>query len=642
MGREAIGTLHLQFKANTKQFSRALKNVQGALGKTHRTVEKGRRSWAGYAKGILGAVAAYKALQFTFRAVRASFATAIEFERQHAAIEALTGSARDARKLWDDLLAFSLATPFTFMELIQASKQLLAFNFSMKEILPTIAVVGKAAAATGQNMADAIFPFAQARTEWKQVWKDIRQFTSRGMFSIQDLADTIGIARGEVKKFVEEGNLAFPMIAETMRRNAAAGGRFDTALTKIAESVFGLTQRFKDLMDQVKKGVGEAIIEVFNLKQVMKDIFTAVGQAVISGKFKALMVEIVTTVRDLTLVIIGTIENVIRANIRALGLAAEIFGGVVRELDKALGLFFPGKGFGGSAATKTRPMHQLAGESDEHFRVQVANRRKELEKTGQFIDLQMRRAVLEMRPRGAAGRGGKFLAAPGGLIAEFTTIQGSAMAAAAIRLKQWGKSLQEPLKGRTYAEQLEDWINPTGFQVVGKSLEDVFDGMAQRARAFQAYMKILNQGGVLGAVGKKLKGVVDKLGFRGAPFRPISKALGKVEGGGRLALFASILANPAQFATRLVTAFGKLPGITDFTPGGKPATVKAGTGFTLTDPRRFRGARAGDFAGIRVPSGANDIPGLLRSQLDQLKTINQQGVKIKPATSRGHVPGGLP
>ena len=467
MARESIGTLHLQFKANTRGFIGPMRDVTRAVRDLDVQVTRSTSGWKSLAKSVFGAVVAYKALRFAIRGVLGSIKVAAEFERQGAALEALIGNAQEAKKLTDDLIGFSLATPFTFKELLAGSKQLLAFGFTAKQIIPTLAVLGEAAAATGTALADAVFPFAQARTEFKQVWKDIRQFTSKGILSLEDLAAQIGIGTDEIRAFSAAGKLNFTQIAGAMKKNAIEGGRFSGLMGTIAETTFGLIQRFKDLWQLIQKGTGDAIIEVFNLRVIMKDLFKTVGSLVTSGKFKDAMVAWIMLLRDSFVWFIGRIEQLVRIALQTFGVAFAALAKIVEKFAGPLGL----------ATRKTISIRQNPGETEDDF----------LNRAQQFRERQEARGVKILRDRivstDALANAIMAWKAPT-FEARFLTETRTELGEQLAKLQDIGAVVASISTTPDWARQLELWLNPEGQSVVFKNITEMYRHFIDTSKKF--------------------------------------------------------------------------------------------------------------------------------------------------------------
>jgi hypothetical protein len=480
VARESIGTLHLQFKANTRGFIGPMRDVTRAVRAVDRQVARSSAGWKSLAKSVLTAVVAYKALRLAFRGVVGSIEVAAEFERQEAALGALIGNAKIAKELTDDLIAFSLATPFTFKELLAGSKQLLAFGFAAKQILPVLAVLGEAAAATGTALADAVFPFAQARTESKQVWKDIRQFTSKGILSLEDLAAEIGIATDEIRAFSAAGKLNFTQIASAMKKNAIEGGRFSGLMGTIAQTTFGLIQRFKDLWQLIQKGTGEAIIEVFNLRQNMQDLFATVGSLVTSGKFKDAMVAWISLLRDAFVWFVGRIEQTVRIMAHLLGTAFSVLVGLAEKFGDVLGL----------SSKKQFILRQTFGESRDAFIDRAALKKFELDQSGE--------KVLESKIRFVDPLAESLH--PGGSLLDvlFTVDARSEIGKVIDRMKEFGKELQNMPTTPDWARSLELMLNPDGQSVVFKNITQMYRHFIDSSTKFWDDLNRITGSGVIG------------------------------------------------------------------------------------------------------------------------------------------------
>ena len=551
MARESIGSLHLQFKANVRGFVVPLREMRRAVGAVDKDVQKSGRSWKKLAVSVLGAVAAYKAFKLAARGILGSIKTAAEFERQGAALEALIGNARIAKNLQKDLIGFSLATPFTFKELLDASKQLLAFGFTAKEILPTLAVLGEAAAATGTSLSEAVFPFAQSRTEFKQVWKDIRQFTSRGILSLEDLAAVLNTTRDKIRDLSEAGKLNFNQIAEAMKRNAIEGGRFHGMMGKIAETTYGLIQRFKDLGILIKRDIGAAFIEVTNLRGIMKGLFETVGEIVTAGLFRTAMETWMEHVRTVFLWLIGQIEQTIRMSLRAIGKAitelAKLFGEIGAALAKIPIIGEPFR----SKRTISIRQNVLGGETENEFLNRVQRRRDAiLDAGGEILNQKI----------------GLGLIAPG-FVAKFDIDEASPFKGIVDAAEKFGKSLNDTSTYPDFAKWLEERLNPKGQSVVTQSVSEIWKTLTDHWKTFFEDVKTIGAGGELGLFISTVRdwlGDLNKTLTTGVPlFDRIIKHY--IESGERMmgaaqkwaatSTFSKVLSAPIKFIADLAGSF---------------------------------------------------------------------------------------
>lgn len=86
-----------------------------------------------------------------------------ELQRLQLSYTVFLGSVDKANKLLQEVREFAIKTPFEFRELQIATKNMLAFGFSAKEIIPTLEKIGDLAAATGADLLSVTNAFNQMK-----------------------------------------------------------------------------------------------------------------------------------------------------------------------------------------------------------------------------------------------------------------------------------------------------------------------------------------------------------------------------------------------------------------------------------------------------------------------------------------------
>src|SRR5579885_642975 len=89
--------------------------------------------------GMLGGVGAgITAVGLAVGAARWGTGLAVEAEQAQIAFSTMLGSASAAKGLLSDLSKFAVETPYESPEVVAAGKQLLAYGFDAKAIIPTL------------------------------------------------------------------------------------------------------------------------------------------------------------------------------------------------------------------------------------------------------------------------------------------------------------------------------------------------------------------------------------------------------------------------------------------------------------------------------------------------------------------------
>ena len=161
----------------------------------------------------------------------------------------LTGSARVAGKLLENLKEFAATTPFQFTDLLEASKRMLALGFAAKDIIPNMRMIGDQVAALGGGapmINRIVLALGQMNAKTKVQAQDMRQLTEAGIPAWQSLADAIGVSVNEAMDMSEkrmiEASVAIPAILAGMRE------RTEGQMELLSQTVVG---KFSNMLDRI-------------------------------------------------------------------------------------------------------------------------------------------------------------------------------------------------------------------------------------------------------------------------------------------------------------------------------------------------------------------------------------------------------
>lgn len=217
------------------------------------------------------------------------------YEQQRVAFETMLGSADRARKMMSDIAEFAKSTPFELPQVVQASKQLLAFGFEQEQIIPTMRRLGDIAAGVGVPVGQLAYVFGQVRVAGKLMGGDLMQFTNAGVPMIEQLAKVLNVSQGEVKKLVEQGKVGFPEVEKAIMSLTDEGSRFGGMMDKQSKTLDGVISNIKDgfgqalrsmvgitaagdiieggLFDKIKTGAEKLMPIIQNIPQILSDGF---------------------------------------------------------------------------------------------------------------------------------------------------------------------------------------------------------------------------------------------------------------------------------------------------------------------------------------------------------------------------------
>jgi tape measure domain-containing protein len=206
----------------------------------------------GAAQQMLGFSSAMGAMRLVGDAFKAWRSAAIDFnaslEQTSIAFTTMLGSAVASKEMLDELQEFAMRTPFSFPELVDATRRLLAMGYAAEEVIPILTDVGNAAAALGlgdEGIDRITLALGQMRAATKVNAQDMRQLTETGIPAWQILADAIGKTVGETQKLAAEGQIASETFIEAFREFSQA--RYGDMMAEQARTAAGAWQNLLDI-----------------------------------------------------------------------------------------------------------------------------------------------------------------------------------------------------------------------------------------------------------------------------------------------------------------------------------------------------------------------------------------------------------
>lgn len=265
MAGKPIGSFYVGLGLDTRDFQRKMRlaerDLKAAFGSAAiRTSQLLAASIAGVATavGYLGAK---------------SVKLAADLEVQTVAFERLLGSADAAKAKLEELQTFAAATPFTFTELTDATKRLLALGYAADEIKPVLTSLGDAAFGLGrgnEGLHLMIKAFGDIRTKGYLMTQEVRQLAENGVPAFEILAQKIGVSIPDAMQMVEDR-----AISSQVAINAFMSGindRFGGMMEIQSQTMLGMWSTIVDEAENSMRIVGKQITQSAGLQSAMQRI----------------------------------------------------------------------------------------------------------------------------------------------------------------------------------------------------------------------------------------------------------------------------------------------------------------------------------------------------------------------------------
>lgn len=241
-----------------------------------------------------------------------------ELEQNTVAFEAMLGSAEKAATLLQTLAKFAKETPFELADLQAYTKQLLAYGFSMDELIPTLTTVGNISAGLGKDSLPILIrALGQIRAKGKLAGQEFLQLTETGLPIADQLAKTLGISVQELTGNIANLDISYEDVLSTIKN--IEKNQFKDLMVKQSKTLKGIWSNIKDtftqttwqigtqsgLFDKVK-GIAQSILDKFTqLMPVIVEVSTNLVKGIIeklkefseSDIFKSL-VNLFTTIKN--------------------------------------------------------------------------------------------------------------------------------------------------------------------------------------------------------------------------------------------------------------------------------------------------------------------------------------------------------
>lgn len=273
----------------------ALEKDLGKLDRAYRTTGKGNA----LLNQVLLATSGLFTITQGSRLIREVIQVRGEIEQLEVAFETMLRSKSAADSLMKDITEVALSTPFKLTEVAAATKQLLAYGFAQDEIKQELLAIGNVASGVGSNFQEVAYAYGTLRSQGRAYMRDIRQFTTRGIPIIEELAKVMGTTTDKVQELVEAGKVGFPEVQRAFQNMTGAGGQFFNLMEKQSQTVTGEVAKLQDKLQLMFNDIGKAndgvikdsIAGLSFLVEHYKDVIDILGTLIIAyGSYRAAMI----------------------------------------------------------------------------------------------------------------------------------------------------------------------------------------------------------------------------------------------------------------------------------------------------------------------------------------------------------------
>lgn len=186
---------------------------------------------------------------------------ASSFEQSKIAFTGMLGSADAAKSLLDTLQSFANKTPFEFPQLVSATRLLMAYGFSVGELIPTLTAVGDAVSGLGggaETLDRVMRAMGQIKSKGFLSGEEARQMAEAGINTYQMVAEAFGVSIPQAMKMSEQriinADIALSAIVSGMEK------RFPGMMAMQSQTFQGVTSTMRDVFNMGLRRLGEVAL----------------------------------------------------------------------------------------------------------------------------------------------------------------------------------------------------------------------------------------------------------------------------------------------------------------------------------------------------------------------------------------------
>ena len=249
----------------------------------------------------------------------AAVKSAADLETLEVSFISLTGGAKQARDMVQQLNKFTAETPFQLEQVGKAARQLIAAGTGVEDVADQLQFLGDIAATSGTSIDEIAAIFAKVQAKGKVELENLNQLAERGIPIFTALSEATGLPAAKLGA----GAVSVQQFNETLKSFAAEGGFAAGAMERLSQTVTG---KFSTALDNAKLAAASLGAQLLPLISKALDRFTALAQ-----QFTALDASVKQTILGVAAAVasFGPLLTILPKIVQAITLIASPAGTVV-------------------------------------------------------------------------------------------------------------------------------------------------------------------------------------------------------------------------------------------------------------------------------------------------------------------------
>jgi len=199
----------------------------------------------------------------------AGLSMAGRMEKEAVSLLNVLGSMERAKDIILDVGKFAANSSFGFEEMALAARRLLMAGESTADLIPTLEMLGNAAAGAGVSLEGVVRSYEKVRVRGNITMRELITFTSSGVITVNDLARAMGKSADEVVVSIAKGEVTFSVLQKVFKELSSEGGKYFNLMSRQSGTLTGtfetLRATFQLFLGVLMEGFGPALKSLMNL-----------------------------------------------------------------------------------------------------------------------------------------------------------------------------------------------------------------------------------------------------------------------------------------------------------------------------------------------------------------------------------------
>ena len=248
-------------EVSLSKMGKGLQAVGSNVKDLNKSASTGKEVFEGFFGTFTKATIILAALQAVAQFAKEVVGFAQNIERAEKQFENFTGSAENAAKTVEGLVALANKKFLNTEEVLNSGKALLAFGESGDNLENVLSRIADISAATGKNFQELSTIYGKARTAGVLYAEDINQLIDAGIPIVQEFAKQLGKPELEIKKLASEGRITFEELQLAFFNLSAEGGKFAGQAEAAAQTFSGAWKKASSDFLTTFAPVGQAFLD---------------------------------------------------------------------------------------------------------------------------------------------------------------------------------------------------------------------------------------------------------------------------------------------------------------------------------------------------------------------------------------------